>query len=639
MQNLPPATPNPVFATVPLQATSLQGTSQPPQGVGSMNFAGQLALVQLGAVAPLATEPRLPAAEPGSFAVLPSQPQSISAPWGMSGTGAWFDPGAAWTPIDAAQTPPGPTVESPVLLNPAPVPIAEPIAVGGAGVPATGEAQMPAPEPPMIGPVIAEFQPPQPPIAAMQDPDLAPIVPAEPSSAPIPSQAPVGGSPAMPTVAMRGAVPDGSSPLPSPPLPPPPLQPLSLPSTPLSESVASSSLPGEPPTETGKDVAVSQPHPEQRSPDAAFPVARTDSASLDRPSALPADPSVEPPTLGLPIVMASVAPRKSDGRAGLDEREREDAPQPAVDPALGFVTIPAITQTAVPPPQPTVPSLVSHGGDPQTPAPSVSNLAPIDIGTAGSEVGGAEPHATGATVTATPAEPTAATADTQRRADMDLAAKLDQPTPSAEAIVSSQSLSQSLSEFSSALPPQGPSLRPEAPAPLAPDPRVQASVTDQIAPAMVSMGQAHDGAHRMTLRLNPVELGLVEIRIDRPVDAPTQVRIMVERPETLTLLLRDQTQLERALDQAGLPPDGRSLSIQVGPVTPPAPPVDPPTQTGSGQAGTGANLADGSAGSQDGPPRQDRPGFGSHAADGARTEPGTIPGRPRWLRAGLDITA
>ena len=77
------------------------------------------------------------------------------------------------------------------------------------------------------------------------------------------------------------------------------------------------------------------------------------------------------------------------------------------------------------------------------------------------------------------------------------------------------------------------------------------------------MGHAPDGAQRLTVRLDPPELGQVQVRIDRPPDAPARVEITVEKPETLTLLLRDQPQLQHALDQAGVPPEGRSVTFHI----------------------------------------------------------------------------
>jgi flagellar hook-length control protein FliK len=134
----------------------------------------------------------------------------------------------------------------------------------------------------------------------------------------------------------------------------------------------------------------------------------------------------------------------------------------------------------------------------------------------------------------------------------------------------------------------------------------------------------------MTLRLEPAELGQVQIRIDRPQDAPAQVDISVQRPETLTLLLRDQPQLQRALDQAGVPADGRSLTLHVAPPDTPASSSNShpgvaaggdPGQGGGGGAGTRAGGQDRSGGAAD--PDQDD----------------TSAPLPRWLRVGLDITA
>ena len=621
MQNLPPATPSPVFATIPVPATS-----QPAQALASLDFAGQLALVQLGAVASLGIEPRLTSDEPAPAGVFPSQTQAVSSTWAMPGSATWFDPGTAPRPMDTTETPSVPMVRAPMFLDPAPVPNADPIAVGADGVP--------TPESPKVGAVVAAIEPSKRPIAVMPSVELAPTMAAATLSGlvRVPSpvgESPVGASPEMPpqmptqmaSGARRADVPDDRlSPLPSGPLPEPLVRP---------------SRPDEPPTEAGMDVAAGQPDRNRLAAEVTRPVGQAASQGVDRPSALPANPEMAVPLPDVPVALAPA--RRSVGRPGMDEADRDDGPSRVVDPPIVPVPVPAMTQTVAPPVQPTALSLHAHGGGVSQSEPSVSNVQPAGIGSAGPDSGGAAPLPPDRTMTAPPPGSFEVPAEPMRRADMDLAAKQDTPVPSAEAIAPPESQPQSQS-----LPSLGPSHRTEAPAPLAPDPRVQASVTDQIAPVMVSMGQARDGAHRMTLRLNPVELGLVEIRIDRPADAPAQVRIMVERPETLTLLLRDQAQLERALDQAGLPPDGRSLSIQVGPVTLPPPPIDPPAptgQSGAGQTGSGANLADGSAGSRDDTPRQDRSGFASQGADGARTESGTIPGRPRWLRAGLDITA
>ena len=81
----------------------------------------------------------------------------------------------------------------------------------------------------------------------------------------------------------------------------------------------------------------------------------------------------------------------------------------------------------------------------------------------------------------------------------------------------------------------------------------------QIAPVLVSVAIA-GGTAKLSVTLDPAELGRVEISIERTGDT-AEVRVFAERPETLMLLQRDQRELDRALTQAGMGTDGRSLSF------------------------------------------------------------------------------
>ena len=140
----------------------------------------------------------------------------------------------------------------------------------------------------------------------------------------------------------------------------------------------------------------------------------------------------------------------------------------------------------------------------------------------------------------------------------------------------------------------------------------QAVPAAQLAPALVALGRGPAGSHRLSLQLAPPELGRVEIRLDRTADGPARVVVSVQRPETLHLLLRDQAGLHRALDQAGVSAQGRSLSFQLG-------------------SGGGGNPSGGASSRPDG-------------AAGGRGEPSGVaatppPPAPRFVRAGLDITA
>ena len=162
-----------------------------------------------------------------------------------------------------------------------------------------------------------------------------------------------------------------------------------------------------------------------------------------------------------------------------------------------------------------------------------------------------------------------------------------------------------------------------------------ASPTAQVAPALVQMGHAVDGTQRLTVRLDPPELGHVQVRIDRPPEAPARVEITVEKPETLTLLLRDQPQLQHALDLAGVPAEGRSVTFHVASPEPASHNGEPATAPAPGVAAGGLS-GDGSHGA----PRQGGQSGRQHVStqDGIETEfTPTVP--TGWLRGGLDITA
>jgi flagellar hook-length control protein FliK len=201
-------------------------------------------------------------------------------------------------------------------------------------------------------------------------------------------------------------------------------------------------------------------------------------------------------------------------------------------------------------------------------------------------------------------------------------------------------------------PTQSPAVDPTAPMlPISPDPVSHpAAPTDaaaaplpsphagtpaaQVAPALVQMGHAPDGAQRLTVRLDPPELGHVQVRIDRPPEAPARVEITVEKAETLTLLLRDQPQLQRALDLAGVPAEGRSVTFHVA-LPEPTPRSEPATAPAPGVAAGGLS-GDGWHGA---PRNGGQPGR-QHAGASDGPDPGFTPiALPGWVRGGLDITA
>ncbi len=124
----------------------------------------------------------------------------------------------------------------------------------------------------------------------------------------------------------------------------------------------------------------------------------------------------------------------------------------------------------------------------------------------------------------------------------------------------------------------------EAPAP-APTPG--AAPAHQVAAALVQITHSPSGS-AVTLRLDPAELGHVQIRIERGADGTATVHVSAERPETLRLLIADQPQLHRTLDSAGLPQEGRSLTLSL---------AAPDASTNSAtDRGAGSNTGTGSGG-------------------------------------------
>lgn len=151
----------------------------------------------------------------------------------------------------------------------------------------------------------------------------------------------------------------------------------------------------------------------------------------------------------------------------------------------------------------------------------------------------------------------------------------------------------------------------------------------QIAPALIGILQQPDGQQSVTVRLQPAELGQVQIRIDQTVAGAAHIDITAERPETLQLLQRDEPRLQQVLDQAGIQSTGRTVSFQMSaPEQIVATAARPDSmQTGTGASGQGQN---GGTWRQNG----DSPN-----EFGRSPNPDQGQNRPRWFRAGLDITA
>jgi flagellar hook-length control protein FliK len=87
----------------------------------------------------------------------------------------------------------------------------------------------------------------------------------------------------------------------------------------------------------------------------------------------------------------------------------------------------------------------------------------------------------------------------------------------------------------------------------------QPTAAEQIA---VKIRQAvGEGADKINIKLNPHELGRVEVRLELQKDGGVTATVLAERQETLDMLQKDVRGLERALNDAGLKTDATSLSF------------------------------------------------------------------------------
>ncbi|WP_082171569.1 flagellar hook-length control protein FliK [Methylobacterium indicum] len=81
-------------------------------------------------------------------------------------------------------------------------------------------------------------------------------------------------------------------------------------------------------------------------------------------------------------------------------------------------------------------------------------------------------------------------------------------------------------------------------------------------PMTVGM-RALSGTNRFEIRLDPIELGRIDVRLDIDREHGVKAHLVVERPETLALLQRDAGSLQQALAQAGLNPGDGALSFSL----------------------------------------------------------------------------
>ncbi len=179
----------------------------------------------------------------------------------------------------------------------------------------------------------------------------------------------------------------------------------------------------------------------------------------------------------------------------------------------------------------------------------------------------------------------------------------------------------------------------------------QALPAAQVAPALAIVAKAPDGTQQMTVRLNPDQLGMVQIRLDRSPSGATHIQILADRPETLQALQRDQPALHKTLDEAGIPGAGRTMVFHDAPrAETQASSSGGPSQGGAAHNPSGRSPGNGQGGTSGGTQPDDRSGSrrGSYPARGTaltsdtRAGPGVAGAKAASTiiyRVGLNITA
>ncbi|QRE77667.1 flagellar hook-length control protein FliK [Methylobacterium aquaticum] len=105
----------------------------------------------------------------------------------------------------------------------------------------------------------------------------------------------------------------------------------------------------------------------------------------------------------------------------------------------------------------------------------------------------------------------------------------------------------------------------EVAAPAAAETRPAVSVQAPLSAVPITIGiRALTGSNRFEIRLDPYELGRIDVSLDIARQHGTvKAHLVVERPETLALLQRDASSLQQALTQAGLDPGTTGLTFSL----------------------------------------------------------------------------
>ena len=122
-----------------------------------------------------------------------------------------------------------------------------------------------------------------------------------------------------------------------------------------------------------------------------------------------------------------------------------------------------------------------------------------------------------------------------------------------------------------------------------------APVTDQVHVAIKRAAQ--DGLQQITIQLDPVDLGRVEVKMQMGVDGQTQISFIADKASTFDSLSRDARMLEQSLHEAGIKADTGSMQFNLR--QQPQPQLQSDSGQGQGQkdqqASNDASETDGNA--------------------------------------------
>jgi uncharacterized membrane protein YgcG len=166
---------------------------------------------------------------------------------------------------------------------------------------------------------------------------------------------------------------------------------------------------------------------------------------------------------------------------------------------------------------------------------------------------------------------------------------------------------------------------------------VPASPVSQLAPALLTLSTGSDGTQQMSLRLQPEELGVVEVRIDRAPDGSARVNVTADNPDTLQMLSGAQSDLHKALDAAGISA-GRTLTFALsaesrplsGLADLPSRPVGDDGSAGQQSTGGGSGNATGQGGGTSGNAGGSMAGGGSSGGTAGGSSDGSHQGGQAW---------